>query len=275
MRVLCDTHTHTLHSRHAYSTLEENVRAAAEVGLELLGSTDHFSSMLTPGVALEGDPDLRNYQHFLNQVVLPRTWHGVTLLRGVEIDIVDLDGHLFGHGYPQPNNISCGAYDEVLDLDERVMLNLDYAIASVHGKPFATGASKAQVTRMYRAVLEHPKVMILGHIGRSGLDFDVDEVVGAARDLHKLIEINETSLVHRAGRSGRCRSIAERCAELGCSISLGSDAHVAPQVGRFDATLAMLEEIAFPEELVATRDRASMLKALEDAGIAPAEKGPI
>ena len=34
-RIKCDTHTHTLYSRHAYSTIEENVRAAAERGLEL------------------------------------------------------------------------------------------------------------------------------------------------------------------------------------------------------------------------------------------------
>ena len=275
MRILCDTHTHTVQSRHAYSTLEENVRAAAEAGLELLGSTDHFSAMLTPGVVLEGDPNLRNYQHFLNQMIWPRTWHGVTVLRGIEADIVDLDGHLFGHGYPQPNNISFGTYPEPLDLDERVLLNLDYAIASVHGKTFAATATKAENTRMYRQVLEHPKVLILGHIGRSGLDFDIDEVVTAARDLHKLIEINETSLVHRAERSQRCRMIAERCAALGCAISLGSDAHVAPQVGRFDATLALLNEIDFPEELVASRNRTSFLTALDEAAIVPAQTGPL
>ena len=34
MQILCDTHTHTIFSRHAYSTIEECVRAAAERGLE-------------------------------------------------------------------------------------------------------------------------------------------------------------------------------------------------------------------------------------------------
>lgn len=274
-RILCDTHTHTLQSRHAYSTLEENVRAAADAGLELLASTDHFSAMLTPGVPIEGDPDLRSYQHFLNQEVWPRDWHGVALLRGVEADIVDLDGHLFGHGYPQPRNISFGSYKEALDLDERVLLNMDFAIASVHGKPFLQDSTRSQNTRMYIKALEHPKVLILGHVGRSGVDFDIDEVVAAARDLHKLIEINETSLVHRAERSSRCRSIAERCAELGCSISLGSDAHVSPQIGRFDASLTLLNEIGFPGELVASRDRSSFVQAIRDARITPAQSGPL
>ena len=50
LHIRCDTHTHTIYSRHAYSTVEENVRAAAELGIGLLGSTDHYSSMLFPEV---------------------------------------------------------------------------------------------------------------------------------------------------------------------------------------------------------------------------------
>ena len=43
--IKCDTHTHTLYSRHAYSTIKENVIEASENGLELLASTDHFFRM--------------------------------------------------------------------------------------------------------------------------------------------------------------------------------------------------------------------------------------
>lgn len=32
----CDVHTHTLYSRHAYSTIAENIHEAAKNGLELL-----------------------------------------------------------------------------------------------------------------------------------------------------------------------------------------------------------------------------------------------
>ena len=46
IRIACDVHTHTIFSRHAYSTLEEDVRAASAKNLELLGVTDHFSCML-------------------------------------------------------------------------------------------------------------------------------------------------------------------------------------------------------------------------------------
>lgn len=44
----CDIHTHTMFSAHAYSTIEENIYWAAERGLQVLGSADHLSSMVSP-----------------------------------------------------------------------------------------------------------------------------------------------------------------------------------------------------------------------------------
>lgn len=261
LNLRCDVHTHTLFSRHAYSTIEENVRAAAHAGLELLGSADHFGRMLFT------DPDLRNYQFFINQKVWPRTWHGVTLLRGVEADIVDLEGHLFGHDLPQLTSIVGKPYKNVLALDELVLSNLDYAVASVHGKEFAAGATRAQVTRAYVGALENPKVMILGHIGRSGLDFELDPILEAARDLHKLIEINAHSPLSRPASVPVCRAIAERCAELGTQISVSSDAHISCGIGDLDLAKAMLEEIDFPEDLIASRSREAFIGALADANI--------
>ena len=38
---ILDTHTHTLASGHAYSTIRENAQAASRKGLELLAITDH------------------------------------------------------------------------------------------------------------------------------------------------------------------------------------------------------------------------------------------
>ena len=97
-RILCDTHTHTLFSRHSYSTVEECVRAAAEQGLELYGATDHYSAMLYP--EHNGRHDVRDFQFFMNYDVWPREWHGVQVMHGCEADIVDLEGHLFGYDVP-------------------------------------------------------------------------------------------------------------------------------------------------------------------------------
>lgn len=259
--IKCDTHTHTLFSRHAYSTIEENVRAAAERGLELLAATDHFSSMLFP------EQDLKQFQYLTNMVVWPRLWHGVTLLRGAEADIIDLEGHLFGHGIPVRESIVGQPFYKVVDLDEKILSRLDYTIASVHGKRHTEGASLVQTTEMYIKALENPHVFILGHVGRSGVPFDLDEVLLRAKALNKLIEINEHSLEMDEKRSARCKQIAERCAELGVMISVATDAHVSYDIGRFAHSTALLEEIHFPEELIAGRDRAHFLEMLQKSGV--------
>lgn len=262
MNLRCDIHTHTLCSRHAYSTIEENVRAAVEAGLEVLGSADHFASMISPAL------DLRDYQFFVNQGCWPREWHGVTLLRGAEADIVSLEGQLFGEDIVCTDNIVGRPYKQPRTLFECATSELDYVVASVHNDLFTQGASLAQTTQMYIGALEHKKVFMLGHIGRSGVPFDIDEVLTAAREKNKIIEINEHSFVAGPHGSSReaCKKIAERCAELGVHIGVSTDAHIAPMIGDFAHSVSMLEEIHFPEELVATRSRDALIAQLRASG---------
>ncbi len=258
IRIACDVHTHTLFSRHAYSTVEEDVRAASAQGLELLGVTDHFSCMLFE------QQTLKNFQHFINMSVWPREWMGVRVLHGCEADIVDAEGHLFGWDIPVVANITEERRREST-LKEKCFAACDYVIASIHRNDFCDAATRAQNTQMYINALQDPKVLILGHVGRSGVDFELDPVIEAARDLGKLIEINESSISDplKAKKSlGRCEEVARRCAELGCMVSFGSDAHVAPQVGRYARTKKLLESVDFPKELVACGSAEKFLSLL-------------
>lgn len=269
----CDVHTHTIFSRHAYSTISENALVASERGLELLGSADHFSAMLFE------DQTIKNFQFFTNQRIWPRVWHGVRLLRACEADIVDLDGHLFGWDIPCLVGINGGRYPEGSTLQDVVFKGLDYVVASVHGKAFTKGASLAQTTDMYVHALQHPKVLIVGHPGRAGVPFDVREVVRAAKEAHKLVEINNHSLEGSFYKRsyGPCRQIAEACAEEGVSIAVSSDAHVCSDIGKLGSATEFLDEIHFPEELVATRSVEAFMEALhlaglgQDVGLTPGE----
>lgn len=256
LHISCDIHTHTTFSRHAYSTVEENVRAAAEQRFELLGVTDHFSSMVHPEPPT--GTDLRDYQHFLNFEVWPGTWYGVRLMHGCEADIVDLEGHLYGWDKPVAWRLG-GPAEGTETLQDVVFSGCDYVIASVHSKPWAEGATREQLTQAYLGALAHPKVLVLGHIGRSGLDIDIDAVAEEARDRGKLIEINEASLFGRQDSSVRCREIAARCKTVGCMVATGSDAHISHDVARLDRARTMLEELGFPPRLIATRDAETFL----------------
>ena len=132
----CDIHTHTMFSAHAYSTIEENVYWAAERGLQVLGSADHLSSMVTAC-----PNDLRSYQFFINQDIWPRIWSGVLVLRGAEADIVSLDGSLFGEDTPVTLDIAGDSYSRQHSLFDLVTRNLDYLVASVHNPQIAEGAT--------------------------------------------------------------------------------------------------------------------------------------
>lgn len=262
-QITCDIHTHTLFSRHAYSTVMENLTAARDAGLELLGLADHFSDMLFD------QQDIRNFQHFLNVGVWPRKKDGVVLLRGIEADIVSLDGSLFGMDIPCHHSIAATSGEPTDNLFNRVTGGLDYIVASVHNRSFAKGASLEETTQMYLNVLAQPKVFVLGHVGRARVPFDLDAVLVAARDAHKLIEINEHSLVaDHSGRTTRaCREIAQRCAELGVGITVSTDAHICGNIGQFSQAPAMLEEIGFPQELIVNRSAESLLEYMALAGV--------
>ena len=83
-KILIDAHTHTVASGHAYSSLQEMAKAAADKGLEVLGITEHGPSV--PGTC----PTL----YFKNMFVVPRQMYGIRLLMGCEINILDTKGGL-------------------------------------------------------------------------------------------------------------------------------------------------------------------------------------
>lgn len=84
MKYVLDSHTHTIASGHAYSTLHEMVREAADKGLELLGITEH--SMTMPGTCHE--------YHFQNMRMLPREMYGIQVMHGAEVNIIGFDGSM-------------------------------------------------------------------------------------------------------------------------------------------------------------------------------------
>jgi len=252
-KLLTDTHTHTLFSQHAFGTMQENVIAASEAGLEALGITDHYSDMFWPTVRFE------NFGNFCNRKAIPENWHGIRLFHGVEADIIDTQGHIFGYDRDLKDTYLKSFNGSWWDC---ICKNTDYAIASVHMMDFLVGTTISQVTDMYCRALENPHVMVLGHIGRSSHLFDLDTVLLAAKEKGKLVELNQPSLRKEKYRNGFAKRMLIRAAELGVGISVSTDAHSPYDVGRFEAASSLLEEVAFPEELIMTRNLAALESVL-------------
>ena len=225
MNIRLDTHSHTLASGHAYSTILENARVAADRELELLAITDHAPWMAdAPSVA-----------HFFNYGALDKTLYGLEMLYGVELDIIDFDG-----------NVS---------MEPELRRKMDLCIASFHGIVLAAG-SRAENTRAHLQVMQQEGVQIIGHPDDAGVPLDYEALVLEAKQTGVLLELNNSSFHHpcRRGAVENNKVLLGLCERYGVPIALGSDAHFAPAVGKFDAAVALLEEIRFPEELVANLD---------------------
>lgn len=223
MKLILDTHTHTLASGHAYNSINEMVRAAADKGLELLGITEHAPAM--PGSCHEF--------YFHNLRALRREKYGVKLLFGAELNILDLEGNIDLNPYP---------------LDQ-----IDIGIASMH-TPCIKGGTKEENTKAYCKAMENPRINIIGHPDDGRFPVDYETLVLAAKENHVLLEVNNSSLNPKGFRQDsekNDRTMLEYCMKYQVPIVLGSDAHVEEDVGEFGRALALLQKMNFPEELVA------------------------
>lgn len=134
MKIELDVHTHTIASGHAFSSLQEMARAAADKGLKMLGITEH-----TPGI-----PGSCHLIYFRNLHVVPRQMYGIELLLGAEINILDTQG--------------------TLDLDEFHMNLLDLRIAGIHSLCYTPGTPEENTQGMIKAI-ENPYTHIISHPG--------------------------------------------------------------------------------------------------------------
>lgn len=256
-----DPHTHTLSSIHAFGTIGENARCARERGMEAIAMSDHFGRDYIS--QHDGRPD---FTTMFNMPALPDTIEGVRVLASAEIDIVDGAGRLYGHDIPF-------CFDPSITTLDWLLRTRDAAIASYHHFDGANQGTVARNTDMYIRAITTPGVHIIGHPARAGLPFDVDALLAAARDAGKMIEVNEHSLHFGDEVRKACARVAERCAELGVYVAVGSDAHSPYCVGALDGARAMLASIGFPQELIANETPQKFLdvvrRANERDGFAP------
>ncbi|MFR6040839.1 MAG: PHP domain-containing protein [Dysosmobacter welbionis] len=84
MTLEVDTHTHTILSGHAWSTLRENCCAARGRGMKGLCLTEH-----APGIE-GGAPSFIPH----SQRMLPQEVEGIRVYQGIEVNILDHQNHL-------------------------------------------------------------------------------------------------------------------------------------------------------------------------------------
>ena len=201
MKRLMDIHTHAVASGHAYSTVDENLRWAAEQGLQLVALTDHAPAM----------KDTTCHAYFANLHVLPEMLHGVRLLKGIELNILDFDG--------------------TIDMDEAVLQNTQ-AFLKVMENPYVD-------------IIGHPGDP------RYAVDYrELFRVAKETGTLLEINNASLTPGGFREGSRENIKKILLMSMEEGQPVVLGSDAHFYRNVGDFSYAEDLLKELQFPEELI-------------------------
>lgn len=224
MKIIADTHCHTIASTHAYGTVEEMVRAAAEKGLYAIAITDHCKTM----------PGAPGQWYFDNLRVIPDTYLGVRVLKGAEANIIDYDGNI--------------------DLEDYLQNQLDWIVASMHGVTIDGIPTIDKVTNAYLKLADNPNINVIGHSGTPEFEYYYRTVIKKFAEKGKLIEINDSTFRYKKSGRSNCVKIAKICKELGARIIVNTDSHFQTCVGIADSAIEMLKEIDFPEELIVNTD---------------------
>jgi putative hydrolase len=229
-----DLHTHSDWSDGG-SPIDVMARAARDLGHEYVALTDH-SPRLTVANGLDTARLVRQLDVVaaVNEQLAP-----FRLLTGIEVDILD---------------------DGSLDQSDDVLARLDVVVASVHSKLKMDAGS---MTRRMLAAVRNPHTDVLGHCtgrmvmgkGRAESSFDAEQVLAACRDQGVAVEVNS-----RPERLDPPRRLLSRAVELGCLLSIDSDAHAPGQLSWLPLGAARAAGCgADPADVVTTWDVGTLL----------------
>ena len=192
-----DLHAHT-NASDGHFTLREMAEAARQRGLSYLAITEH-SKRLTVAHGLTED---RLLKHIEAIDALNDSLRGITLLKGIEVDILE---------------------DGALDLSDNVLARLDLVIGAVHSK-FNLSRDK-QTERIIRA-MQHPYFSILAHPTgrlleqRDAYDVDMNRIIHEAALRGCYLELNA-----HPERLDLLDTYCHMARDAGVLISINSDAH--------------------------------------------------
>jgi putative hydrolase len=233
MKIEIDTHTHTVLSGHAHSTILENAQFAKKAGLKGIVTTDHGPEV--PG----GPPEFNIGTYYM----IPEKIDGIRIYRGIEANISDYSGEV--------------------DISQRYLEKLDFAIASLHEYVIKPGAIQ-QNTKALIGAINNPFIDSIGHPGNPNFEIDRVMLVKEAKRLGKILEINNHSFTARKGSRENCVDILKLCMENEVRIAVASDAHICFAVGLFDHALKEIMSVNFPKELIINLTKKSFEKYLAE-----------
>ncbi|RGY96679.1 phosphatase [Clostridium sp. AM58-1XD] len=224
-KIKADIHTHTIASGHAYGTIREMARAAADQNLQLLGISEH-----APGIPGTVDPF-----YYRNLEVIPRDLFGVHILHGCEINVLN---------------------DGKLSLEQEYIDMLDYAIAGIHRQCYEDQGREKNTENLIKC-MRNEKVHFVSHPDDDHTPLDYEKLVQAAGETKVALEVNNSSLIKKDRRLNcieNYKTMLYYCSLFSVPVIISSDAHDPSGVGVFNLAWNLLKAQNFNEDLILNTD---------------------
>lgn len=231
-----DVHMHTVATDGANS-IREMAEAALARGLQFIAITDHSKNLAMTG----GLDDERAMAHVRAIRQVDAEMQGrIRVFAGIEVDILQAGD---------------------LDLADETLAQMDVVVGSVHSH-FQLPAAE-MTDRLLRAI-ENPYLRILGHptgrvlLRREAYQYDLHAVLKRCAELGVAVEHNAAP--PRADLSDSNLRLAK---ELGCKISVNTDAHATAELDRMRFGITQLRRAWLgPQDVINTLDPEAFLAAL-------------
>jgi len=244
-KIRVDLHNHTTRCNHAEGTVDEYVRKAIELGIDIYGFSEHAPMDFDENYRLKFDEMDAYVLDILNAKETYK--NDIEILLGYEVDW--LQGHM----------------------DERVLhADVDYLIGSVHfidkwgfdNPEFIGGWKEKDIDEIWQAYFDATEAMaksgkfdIVGHLDlikvfkfmpKQDIRVLAKNVLKAIKTSNMVMEINTAGLRKPIGEMYPSRALVEEAYALDIPITFSSDAHAVDQIGAgYDLATALARDIGY------------------------------
>ena len=207
-----DYHTHTVFS-HASGSVQDNVTAAIEAGLETVGIADHSIAHALYGIKKR---KIGEYVDAIQKA--KREYESQIEVRcGIELNLIGLDGSVdMPDGYD---------FDLVILGYHKAAICKDFRTAW----QFFTKADKQKITLGYMKAIQKGNIDIVAHPGY-GVPVDYEKIAKACSDYGTRFEINN-----------KHADLGEQDLGIDTKFVVSGDAHQSANVGKAERALALVK----------------------------------
>lgn len=233
-----DLHIHTIASGHAYNTILEYINRAKELKMKIIGISDHG-----PG----NSEAIVSEVYFKSLNRIPKIINGIRILKGVEANIMDIDGSI--------------------DISDKTLNKLDFVIANFHLHTDYSDRGAKINSRAIINTIKSQKINILSHPYNTEMfNIEVKKIYEAACQYDILLEINIPYLKidkFDSNISSNLKAMVNIVKKHNKKVLVGSDAHNIWELADDSPLRRIKKKIGLTDNLIINNYPKELLRKLK------------